>query len=68
MKSIDHCLSINDFRLTSGENGENLIFDVVVPFDFRLSDSEVKAKISKRLTEFDGRYNAVINVDKGDTL
>ena len=31
-------------------------------------DSEVKAKISKRLTEFDGRYNAVINVDKGDTL
>jgi len=47
---------------------ENLIFDVVVPFDFRLSDSEVKAKISKRLTEFDGRYNAVINVDKGDTL
>ena len=36
--------------------------------DLKLSDSEVKAKISKRLTEFDGRYNAVINVDKGDTL
>ena len=54
--------------MTKGENRENLIFDVVVPFDFRLSDSDVKAKISKRLTEFDGRYNAVINVDKGDTL
>ena len=68
VKSIDQCLSIHDFRMTKGENRENLIFDVVVPFDFRLSDSEVKAKISKRLTEFDGRYNAVINVDKGDTL
>ena len=68
VKSIDQCLSIHDFRMTKGENRENLIFDVVVPFDFRLSDSEVKAKISKRLTEFDKRYNAVINVDKGDTL
>lgn len=68
VKSIDQCLSIHDFRMTKGESRENLIFDVVVPFDFRLSDSEVKAKISKRLTEFDGRYNAVINVDKGDTL
>ena len=68
VKSIDQCLSIHDFRMTKGENRENLIFDVVVPFDFRLSDSEVKAKISKRLTEFDGRYNAVINVDKGDIL
>ena len=68
VKSIDQCLSIHDFRMTKGENRENLIFDVVVPFDFKLSDSEVKAKISKRLTEFDGRYNAVINVDKGDTL
>ena len=68
VKSIDQCLSIHDFRMTKGENRENLIFDVVVPFGFRLSDSEVKEKISKRLTEFDGRYNAVINVDKGDTL
>ena len=68
VKSIDQCLSIHDFRMTKGENRENLIFDVVVPFGFKLSDSEVKDKISKRLTEFDGRYNAVINVDKGDTL
>lgn len=68
VKSIDQCLSIHDFRMTKGENRENLIFDVVVPFGFRLSDSEVKDKISKRLTEFDKRYNAVINVDKGDTL
>lgn len=68
VKSIDQCLSIHDFRMTKGENRENLIFDVVVPFGFRLSDSEVKTKIAKRLTEFDGRYNAVINVDKGDTL
>lgn len=68
VKSIDQCLSIHDFRMTKGENRENLIFDVVVPFGFRLSDSEVKTKIAKRLSEFDGRYNAVINVDKGDTL
>ena len=68
VRSIDQCLSIHDFRMTKGENRENLIFDVVVPFGFRLSDSEVKTKIAKRLAEFDGRYNAVINVDKGDTL
>ena len=68
IRELHPSLTIHDFRMTKGENRENLIFDVVVPFGFRLSDSEVKAKISKRLTEFDGRYNAVINVDKGDTL
>lgn len=64
-KSIDERLSIHDFRMTKGENRANLIFDLVIPFDFRLSDGEVIDKVSRRLSEFDSRYNAVINVDKG---
>ncbi|WP_295211102.1 cation diffusion facilitator family transporter [Ruminococcus sp.] len=64
-KSIDERLSIHDFRMTKGENRANLIFDLVIPFDFCLSDDEVIDKVSRRLSEFDSRYNAVINVDKG---
>lgn len=65
VKSISEQLSIHDFRMTKGENRENLIFDVVVPFKFEFSDKEVTDMISNRLSEHDSRYNAVINIDKG---
>lgn len=65
VKSINTQLSIHDFRMTKGENRENLIFDVVVPFKFEFSDNEVIKMISDKLSEHDSRYNAVINIDKG---
>lgn len=65
VKSIDERLSIHDFRMVSGPTHTNLIFDVIVPFKFRLADEELTAEIQKKITEELGMgYYAVMKMDR----
>ena len=64
IKSIDPSLSMHDFRMVSGHTHTNLIFDVVVPFDFRMTDDELINKIQHEIFLLDKNYYAVITVDK----
>jgi cation diffusion facilitator family transporter len=64
VKTLDERLTIHDFRITDGPLRTNLIFDVVLPFDLKMSDSEAVKYISDKLKEVDERYFAVIQVDK----
>lgn len=65
VKSIDERLSIHDFRMVSGPTHTNLIFDVIVPFKFRLADEELTAEIQKKITEELGiGYYAVMKMDR----
>ena len=57
-------LSVHDFRMVNGEEQINLIFDIVVPNDIKLSDSEIKAKIGEIFKQIDPRYVTVITIDK----
>lgn len=57
-------VSFHDFRIVNGPTHTNLIFDVVVPFGYRMSDAEVTAYLQKEISEFEGNYFAVIEVDK----
>lgn len=61
---LDERLTIHDFRITDGPLRTNLIFDTVVPFDFKMTDSEVVHYITDKIKERDKRFYAVINVDK----
>lgn len=62
---IDEQMSMHDFRTVMGPTHTNMIFDVVVPFGYRLSDEEVKEEIQKRVRENLGEsYFTVIQVDK----
>ena len=67
VKALDHAITIHDFRMVVGHTHTNLIFDVVVPFNFRLSDEEIKKEIERLVTVIDKNYRAVINVDKSYT-
>lgn len=58
-------LQIHDFRIVKGPTHTNLIFDVVVPFDYALSDTALKEQIQKMLQEKDSSLFTVIRVDKG---
>lgn len=60
---IDSRLAIHDFRMVEGENRINLIFDVVVPPDFKKSKAELKSEISCLACELDERYCCIIQVD-----
>lgn len=62
-KQLDPSLSIHDFRMTAGPIHTNIIFDVVVPYGFRLSDSQVRDELSQAIHALSPRYYAVIEVD-----
>ena len=57
-------VAFHDFRIVHGPTHTNLIFDVVVPFDYPMSDGEVVDWLTERIGELDGNYFAVIEVDK----
>lgn len=62
-RQLDPALTIHDFRITAGPIHTNILFDVVVPYGFRLSDAEVRGELSSRIKELSDRYFAVIQVD-----
>lgn len=57
-------MKLHDFRIVEGNTHTNLIFDVVVPHDFRLSDSELKKEIEEKIKRHDKKLFTVITVDK----
>lgn len=62
--SIDNCLSLHDFRVVKGPTHTNIIFDIVIPFECKSSDEEVKDKICEEIKKINPTYFAVIQVDK----
>lgn len=64
LADIDSNISMHDFRMVNGNTHTNLIFDIVVPFKFRISDDDLKEIICLKVKNIDEKYNAVINIDK----
>ena len=57
-------MQIHDFRFVAGTTHTNLIFDVVVPFEVKMSEAEVKAAVAEKVKEIDPTYCVVLNVDR----
>ncbi len=68
VKSIDPRLTIHDFRTVPGSTHTNLIFDVVVPYDVKLTADEVRRRIGALVKELDENYFAVVQVDNSYVL
>lgn len=64
VKSIDERWDIHDFRYVLGSTHTNLIFDVCVPFEVKLTNSEIKGIIQNKLGEIDEKLMIVITVDR----
>ena len=62
-RGIDPSLTVHDFRVTAGPIHTNLLFDVVVPYGFRLSDGEVRAALTAGIKALPDRYFPMIQVD-----
>jgi len=67
VRCIDDVITIHDFRMVAGPTHTNVIFDAVVPFGFRLTDSEVEEKIKAAVRALDGSYFAVVHVERSYT-
>ena len=64
LKVIDPVLMFHDFRMVKGESHTNFIFDVLAPFNFRLSDEELVELIKLKVRERNDKYRCVILIDK----
>ena len=67
VKCIDPAIAIHDFRMVPGPTHTNLIFDVVAPLAFRLSDQEVAQQVRALVQSLDSRYIAVVHVEHAYT-
>ncbi|MEA4823549.1 MAG: cation diffusion facilitator family transporter [Clostridiaceae bacterium] len=62
--SIDERLNLHDFRMVAGPTHTNLIFDLVVPYNFYISDEDLKRELTDHIREHNPTWFAVINIDK----
>lgn len=64
LEQMDKALSVHDFRLVKGPTHTNVIFDVAVPFGFRMSDRELVKHLAAFIQSNHPNFYAVIEVDK----
>ena len=64
VKAIDSRLSIHDFRMTpAGKLNTNLIFDIVIPSDFKMKPDELKKAVGLEAKKINSTYNCIITID-----
>lgn len=65
LDALDPAVSIHDFRMVDGEEQINLIFDMVVPFEYdRKRQDELRVSLMKLLKIADERYECVITIER----
>lgn len=64
VKKIHPSMQIHDFRFVAGATHTNLIFDVVVPFEVKMSEAEIKSAVAEAVRGIDPTYCTVLNVDR----
>ena len=62
-RKLDPCLTIHDLRITAGPHHTNVLFDVMVPYGFRLTDHQVVSQLRQEVEALSPKYSAVIQVD-----
>lgn len=59
--------SIHDFRVVKGETHTNVIFDLVVPHEFKQSDDEIRRTAKERIRTIDPKLIPVMHIEKSFT-
>lgn len=60
---ISDQIGMHDFRVVWGVTHSNLIFDIVVPFEFKMKDEELIGLIADKVHQINASYHVVITVD-----
>lgn len=60
---IDASLTIHDLRAVVGPTHTNLVFDCVVPHGFKMSNKDLREKISLAAKGIDESYNCVVTIE-----
>ena len=63
LKNIDPVLSLHDFRIVKGPTHTNLIFDLVKPFGFPMTDQELQSCVCRSVQERQADLFVVMEID-----
>ena len=61
MNSVDERFTLHDFRMTRGDKSVNLIFDMVIPVDYKGGDNEAAKKVEEMIKKEKPNCFAVIH-------
>ena len=65
LDAVDGNVSIHDFRMVDGKEQINLIFDMVVPYEYDdKKQADLRRTVEKLLHVADPRYQCVITVER----
>ena len=64
VKAVDERLDIHDFRFVRGKTHTNLLFDISVPFEVKMSNNDVVAAVQDKVAEARADHFIVVNVDR----
>ena len=64
LKEITPDIKVHDFRMVPGPTHTNLIFDAVVPADFKMEDEELAERIRSLVAETWKNHRAVVCIDR----
>ena len=67
LEDISPEIKMHDFRVVSGTTHTNLIFDVLVSFSFKMTDSQLQKLIAEKMTQRDPSLRTVVSVDRDYT-
>lgn len=64
IKQIDEIITFHDFRIVKGPTHTNILFDLLVPYNFHLEDEQLISQIQDKVHELHNNYYIVIKIDK----
>lgn len=63
VKEVDESFSVHDFRMTYGGNHINLIFDLSIPVDTKMSDEDAAKAVEEKIKSLKPECNCVIKAE-----
>lgn len=64
IEAYDSAISMHDFRIVKGNTHTNVIFDVLIPIDYKTPDKEIVAHISQAVSNSYPNHFCVIQIDR----
>lgn len=64
LKKINPEITFHDFRMVPGEKHTNIIFDIVIPYNSKETDEQIKEFIVNQIEEIDKTVQCVITCDR----
>lgn len=63
IEGLDKDLSFHDFRIVRKLSKSTILFDVVIPYKYKLTKDEIVEYITKEINKEEEKYNLLINFD-----